>query len=372
MHVETEEHRPETWSHNKLPSFRPFAFAVAGLLIVYLCWRIVVPFLPALCWATALVLIVQPTQNWLVRRGIRRSFAALIIISLVTLAVFGPAVWVASALVKEATAFVGQVSNDSAVGNVREAIEKSRFVGPLFRWFDSRFDLPNEAMQLTRSLAGWASRTVSSMLAGSLWLLTQVAVTLFVLFYFLRDGELIVEKLRLILPLPCNELDNFFRRITQTIRVSLGGKLIVSVIQGTLGGLMFGWIGLPAPVFWGSVMAALSVFPVVGAFLIWSPAAVILALNGDWKHAILLTTWGVLIIHPVDNLLGPVLVGGTLHVHTLLMFFSIIGGLAAFGPSGIVLGPIIAAVVVGLVELVERSRATATRLGSVRTDFRAL
>jgi predicted PurR-regulated permease PerM len=199
-----------------------------------------------------------------------------------------------------------------------------------------------------------------------MWLLTQIAVTLFVLFYFLRDGEFIVEKLRLLLPFPSDELDNLFRRITQTIRVSLGGKLVVATIQGTLGGLMFGWIGLPAPVFWGSVMAALSVFPVVGAFLIWSPAAVILALNGDWKHAILLAGWGVLIIHPVDNLLGPILVGGTLHIHTLPMFFSIIGGLAAFGPSGIVLGPVIAAVTVGLVEIAERSRTNGSKVRAVQ------
>jgi predicted PurR-regulated permease PerM len=365
VRLETEEHPPGAWNHNNLPSFRPLLFAAAGLLIIYLCWRIALPFLPALCWAMALALIVQPAFIWLVRRGLRRSFAALIIIALVALAVFGPAVWGASALVKEATDLVGRVDSDSAMGSVQEAVEKNRLVGPLLRWFDSRFDLPNEAMQLTRSLAGWASRTVSAVLAGSMWLLTQISITLFVLFYFLRDGEFIVEKLRLLSPLPSDELDNFFRRITQTIRVSLGGKLVVATIQGTLGGLMFGWIGLPAPVFWGSVMAALSVFPVVGAFLIWSPAAAILALNGDWKHAILLAGWGVLIIHPVDNLLGPVLVGGTLHIHTLLMFFSIIGGLAAFGPSGIVLGPVIAAVVVGLAELAERSRAAVTGLGSL-------
>jgi predicted PurR-regulated permease PerM len=102
-------------------------------------------------------------------------------------------------------------------------------------------------------------------------------------------------------------------------------------------------------------MAALSILPVVGAFVIWLPAALILALEGDWCHALLLVGWGVLIIHPVDNLLGPILVGSTLHLHTLLMFFSIIGGLAAFGPSGIVVGPVIVAVAVSLVELAESS-----------------
>ena len=144
------------------------------------------------------------------------------------------------------------------------------------------------------------------------------------------------------------------------IKVSLGGKLVVASIQGTLGGLMFGWLGLPAPIFWGCVMAALSVFPLIGAFVVWVPAAMIFALQGDWRHAAILTAWGVLIIHPVDNLLGPVLVGSTLRMHTLLTFFSVIGGLAAFGVSGVVLGPVTVAVVAGLMELSDTSGSVAS------------
>src|SRR5215471_4498317 len=102
-------------------------------------------------------------------------------------------------------------------------------------------------------------------------------------------------------------------------------------------------------------MGALSILPVVGAFIIWLPAALILALKGDWRHALVLVGWGVIIIHPVDNLLGPILVGSTLHLHTLLMFFSVVGGIVAFGASGIVLGPVIIAVAVALVELAESS-----------------
>jgi len=261
----------------------------------------------------------------------------------------------ARALATEATEVAGRASSDAGIRYIREGIEKSRLTGPLFQWLDARYDLPSEATQLAYSVAGWASRTASSALAGSMWVLTQLAVALFVLFYFLRDGEVIAQKLRLFLPLPGPELDLLFERIIQTVRISLGGKVLVSTIQGTLGGLIFAWLGLPAPVFWGSVMATLSLFPVVGAFVIWVPAALILALAGDWKHALLLVGWGVLIIHPIDNLLGPMLVGRTLHLHTLLMFFSVIGGLAAFGPAGIVLGPMIIAVAVALLEVAERS-----------------
>jgi predicted PurR-regulated permease PerM len=355
VQVKTEEHAWQELLGNNLRSFRPLAFAAIGALMIYLCWRIIAPFITALSWAFALALIVRPAYGWLLRRGVPRTFAAVAFVSLTVVAVIGPATVLTRALAKEATEVAGRVSSDAGIRYVREGIEKSRLTGPLFQWLDARYDLPNEAMQLARSVAGWASRTASSALAGSMWFLTQLAVALFVLFYFLRDGEVIAQKLRLLLPLPAPELDTFFERITQTIRVSLAGKVVVATIQGTLGGLIFAWLGLPAPVFWGSVMAALSLFPVVGAFVIWLPAALILALAGDWKHALLLVGWGVLVIHPIDNLLGPILVGSTLHLHTLLMFFSIIGGLAAFGPSGIVLGPVIIAVAVALVELAERS-----------------
>ena len=340
-------------------SLRTLPAGVGVLLLLYLSWRIVIPFLPALCWAFALALIGDPVYEWLIRRRLQRNLAALSIIILTAVVVIGPALALAGALAKEASEIVNRLANEAGAKNLREAVEGNSLLGPIFQWLDSRYDLLAETMQLARSAAGWASSTVSSVLTGSIWFLSQVATTMFVLFYFLRDGETILKTLRSIVPLSTRETDVLFARIAQMIRVSLGGKLVVSAIQGTLGGLMFAWLGLPAPIFWGCVMAVLSVFPVVGAFVVWVPAAIIFTLQGDWRHAAILTGWGVLIIHPVDNLLGPVLVGSTLRMHTLLTFFSVIGGLAAFGVSGVVLGPVTVAVVAGLVELFERSRSAA-------------
>jgi len=327
----------------------------AGALMIYLCWRIIAPFLPALCWALGLLLVVQPVYLWLLRKGLPQTLAALTLVSMIALAVVGPAAMLIGALAREAADVVNHITNEPGIGHLQETIERSRLVGPLFRWLDSHYDLPNEAMQLARSAAGWASKTISSLLAGSLLGLTQVAVTLFVLFYFLRDGELFARKLSLLLPVPRTVAEILFQRVARTIRVALGGKMVIGAIQGSLGGVIFGWLGIPAPVFWGSVMAALSLLPVVGSSVIWVPAALILALDGDWQHALLLLGWGVLIIHPVDNLLGPILVGKALHLHTLLIFFSIIGGVAAFGPTGLVLGPVIVTVSVALVEMAESS-----------------
>jgi len=341
-------------------SLRALLLGVGVLLVLYLSWRIVMPFLPALCWAFALALIGDPIYEWLIRRRLPRNLAALSIIILTAIVVIGPAVALAGALAKEASDVVNRLASEAGAKNLRGSIEGNGLLGPIFRWLDSRYDLLAETMQLARSAAGWASSTVSSVVTGSIWFLSQVATTMFVLFYFLRDGEMILRTLRSVVPLSNRENDVLFTRIAQMIRVSLGGKLVVAAIQGTLGGLMFAWLGLPAPIFWGCVMAVLSVFPVIGAFIVWVPAAIIFALQGDWRHAAILAGWGVLIIHPVDNLLGPVLVGSTLRMHTLLTFFSVIGGLAAFGVSGVVLGPVTVAVVAGLVELFQRSHRAAS------------
>jgi predicted PurR-regulated permease PerM len=180
-----------------------------------------------------------------------------------------------------------------------------------------------------------------------------------VLFYFLRDQESILANLRSLVPLSQDETDRLFSRITETIRISLYGKVVVAAIQGCLGGLIFWWLGLPAPAFWGFIMALLSVLPVLGAFVIWVPAAAALALEGDWVRALVLIGWGILIVHPVDNFLGPVLVGTRLRLHTLLIFFSVIGGLAAFGASGIVLGPVTIAIAVSLFDMRQRRQEDA-------------
>jgi predicted PurR-regulated permease PerM len=343
--------RPDTEAQAPAgPSLALFARIAAVLLVAYLCWRILLPFLPALCWAFALAVIAGSVYRRLAR-VMAPNLAAAITVVLCAVVVIVPVILLAGALVREATDLVNHITLDDGVQNLRANLGKSALAGTVFQWLDSRIDLSREAIDLVRSLAGWASSAFSSLLAGSVRVVSQVGVTLFVLFYFLRDGDAILRKLRLAIPLPDSATRHLFARVAQAIRVSLCGKLVVACLQGMLGGLMFLWLGLPAPVFWGFMMAALSVFPVIGSFLVWAPAAAVLALQGNWRDALLLTGWGVLIIHPVDNLLGPVLVGSALRMHTLLMFFSVIGGIAAFGAAGVVLGPLTTAVALALLEM---------------------
>ena len=335
-------------------------WSILGLgaaLVVYLCWRMIAPFVPAIAWAFGLAVIADPVQGWLLKKSLPRNAGALITVVLVLIVLLGPGILLVRALVGEASELVGRLGTSVSTTAVQNALENQRVLGPVLKWLDSQYDLPREALQSARLAASWLSATLSAALTVSLWFLTQVVVAVFVLFYFLRDGQVMLAWLRDLIPLSAGRLDAISSKVIQTIRISLAAKILMASIQGTLGGLMFFWLGLPAPVFWGLVMAFFSVLPILGAFVVWVPAALFFAVQREWLYGLILTGWGVLIINPVDNLLGPVLVGTRLHLHTLLMFFSLAGGVAAFGASGIVLGPLVVAVAAALFQTGRPSRA---------------
>jgi predicted PurR-regulated permease PerM len=131
----------------------------------------------------------------------------------------------------------------------------------------------------------------------------------------------------------------------------LFGTVIVAIVQGTLGGLIFWILGLPNPLFWGMVMGLLAIIPVLGAFVVWIPAATYLALTGEWWKSAVLVAYGTVVISGIDNVLYPILAGGRLRLHTVVVFIAIVGGLTLFGASGLILGPLIAALTIGLLEI---------------------
>ena len=157
--------------------------------------------------------------------------------------------------------------------------------------------------------------------------------------------------------------------VNDTVHATLYGTFAVAVVQGTLGGLMFWWLGLPAPLLWGIVMALLAVVPVLGAFIIWIPAAIFLLLEGSEGKALLLTLWGAIVVGGIDNLLYPILVGRRLKMHTILAFISLVGGLIVFGPSGLILGPVIFTVTRLLLEIWSRQNSVETGRRPGRVNY---
>jgi predicted PurR-regulated permease PerM len=328
----------------------------ATALGIYLCYLMSVPFLSPLAWALALAVLFSPLQGWLETKFGNPSLAALASVFLIALIVVVPAVLVGQQLVQQAAEGAAMVESKVSAGEWRRVIAAQPRLEPLVARVEQQLDLPATA----KDLAAWISTFAGSIVRGSVYQLLAVALTFYLLFFFLRDRRLIRHSLRWLSPLTAREMDHLFTRIDDTIHANVYGTLAVSAAQGLLGGLMFWWLGLSAPLLWGLVMAVLSVVPVLGAFVVWVPAALFLLLEGSWGRALILALWGMLVVGTIDNLLRPMLVGKRLKQHTVLAFMSVVGGLILFGPAGLILGPITLTLTTVLLELwAARSRAEA-------------
>ena len=208
---------------------------------------------------------------------------------------------------------------------------------------------------LTNNLASALSQWSGSFIQGSIKGLVTMLITFFFLFFLLRDREKAVALLEEMLPFTASEFSVLTGRVSDTVFATIYGTLVVATVQGTLGGLMFWWLGLPSPFFWGFIMGLLAIVPFLGAFVIWVPTAIILAIGGDLISAAILALWGTVVVGLIDNIIYPILVGHRLRLHSAVSFVAILGGLALFGPSGIVLGPVIFAISQSLL-LIARER----------------
>ena len=324
--------------------------ATATVLAIYLVARLAAPFVPALVWAVAVAVVTRPLASRLRTTLKSKSIAAALATAIVALAMFGPTL----ALVYLGAIQVGEATQAWQESDPVAIWEKTLdgFPSLVSAWerVTSEFDLSQTFERMAEQLRNGAAAVAS----GFVYTIVQTLIALFILFYLYRDDDQVSAALRRLSPLTDHDTDELGRRIADTVHATLFGTLVVALLQGTLGGLMFWWLGIPAALFWGVVMGALSVVPYLGAFVVWAPVAAYFAFQGDWIQTAVLVVWGTVVIGMIDNLLYPVLVGNRLHQHTVVAFIAILGGIAAFGASGIVLGPVIVTVADFLLELWQR------------------
>ncbi|HMF79449.1 MAG TPA: AI-2E family transporter [Bryobacteraceae bacterium] len=315
-------------------------------LALFLCWLLAKPFLTAIAWALALAVVAYPLHRRF-ELFLRPNLAALLSLLAVTIILLAPGALLLQNFFDQASSgaqLIGQNLNPTAL---RHLAERYPFSVTVLDWLQARFDLSQELKRAAGSLAGQASVVLS----GSVQVVTQVAIMLVTLFYFLRDRRLLLEFLFRLAPLSSSESHKLIHRVSEAISATLYGNLVVKLVQGILGGLMFWILGLPSPLLFGILMALLAMLPVVGTSLVWGPAAIVLLYQGSWVKAIILALWGGLVVSLMDNLLYPMLVATGLRFHTLGVLFSLFGGLIAFGLAGFVLGPVILASTVALLEI---------------------
>jgi predicted PurR-regulated permease PerM len=205
--------------------------------------------------------------------------------------------------------------------------------------------------QGARQVVAGYTKDASSLIQGTTSALLQAAVALFVLYHLFRDRGDLTRSVRTLLPLTRDETDQVFRQAADAVRANLYANVLTSLLAAAGGGVMFWLTGLPSPVLWGVVIFFLSLLPVLSSALVWVPAVAYLALIGHWPQAVALGTWGVINSIVVDNLMYVWLAGHRMKLHQVPSLIAIMGGLAVFGVSGMILGPAILAVTVAVLQV---------------------
>lgn len=322
-------------------------------LAFYLCYRMVEPFLAPIAWALALAVVARPVHAWLLDRIGKPNVAAALAVFLVAILLIAPAAFVVHQLLREVGASADYVRTELQTGDWRKKVEEVPALATVVEWAESSIDVNAEAGRAVGAVASG----VKTFIGASIYTGLHLLLMLLVLFFLFRDHRPALQALRSLVPLSNKENDEVVKRVADTMHATIYGTLVMAMLQGVLGGLMFWMLGLPAPILWGAVMGLLAIIPYLGTFVIWAPVAAYMALQGEWGKAAILTGWGGVVIALMDNFLYPVLVGGRLRIHTLPVFFAMFGGLFVFGSSGIILGPVTLAITLALVEIWRRRTA---------------
>jgi predicted PurR-regulated permease PerM len=315
-------------------------------LIGYLCWILVRPFLAPLVWAYGFAVLARPLYVRINGR-LSASLAALVTVCLVGSVILAPLAILIQRVAHEAVDLANSIPSQTYSGLWTDFTLRLPWLAGAAEWIQARLNLDSAF----RQFAGVLGASASSIVSRSVKSLGQIPIMILALFYFLRDRDFLLRLLYEVIPLAESECRILFDRVTVTVSTTLAGNVAVKLLQGLLGGFMLWLVGLPAPAFWGAVMAACAVIPLLGTAFVWIPGVVALVAQGHGWKALALGLWGGLVVSQIDNLLYPLLLGTALRLHTLGVFLAILGGLIAFGISGVVLGPVILALAIGLGEI---------------------
>jgi predicted PurR-regulated permease PerM len=301
--------------------------------------------------------VFHPLYQWMrIRLGRRESLAALVCVLLVFLLLIVPIVSLTGVLARQAIQFAEAAQVWVNDGGFERALESSvverltshprvavlwEQIQERVRLFDpGQLDVSKGLLSVSDKALNVARKGVLPVLSKTGSLLFGFFLMLFLLFYVFRDGERALARLLHISPLTSSQEQAVLERIRVVARATVLGNLGTALAQGFAAMIGFAFVGIPA-LFWGTMLAAASLVPVVGTSLVWVPACLYLLITGHVAKAVILTVWCILVVGAIDNFLRPVLMKGSTGMSSLILFLAILGGLQAFGLVGLLYGPLI-------------------------------
>ncbi|MEM6396405.1 MAG: AI-2E family transporter [Bacteroidota bacterium] len=343
------------YDRSVLNSIRRNLFFIVVALVSLGFFYLIEDYLIAVFWAAVLSIIFYGPYVWIAKRlGVRRSLAAALTSTIIFLIVIIPIGLLSLALVKQGGEVVtaintGELDLAGILDYVNERIPR------LESWLaDNGITVGNLRVQLSEGALSFSQALGNRMIrygGNTISFLLQFSLMLYLLFFFLRDGRKLVRAVVNTIPMGNVRERELVVRFASVARATLKGTLVVAIVQGTIGGLLFSFVGIPAALLWGVAMTFLALLPVGGSGLVWGPAAVILLIQGQTWQGVTVLVVGALIIGLVDNILRPILVGRDTQMPDYLVLLSTLGGITLFGLSGFILGPVVAALFITVWEI---------------------
>ena len=338
---------------------RVFGLITAAVLGFFL-FRLLFPFAAPLMWAALIAFMLQPANRKLLARGQKPSLAAGLLTSAAFLVVAGPLTLFVFAFLRQAGELLAKFQAEAferklpalqlvlELKPVQMVLTRAGEFTSLSKEqiITSAADAAQGALQQVASLGG-------TVVVGAVNVITQFAFTMFLLFFFLRDGKGMLELGIRLVPMTPNRKVELAGTLGGVTRAVVLGTLVTSLVQGTLVGIGFAIAGLPSPLVFGAVGALASLIPIVGTTLVWVPAAVTLIAQGQTGWAIFLVLWSIILVAGSDNVIRPLIISGSSNASTLLVFVGLLGGISVFGFAGIFMGPLVLTLVATLLQFAD-------------------
>ncbi len=332
-----------------------WGFLITLLVIVSLAFAVLIePFFGAIVWGVVVAVLFRPVYERLL--GFfpgRTNLAAAITLVLILLLVVVPTILLGMALAQEAASiYLRLQAGEIDFGAVFEAFEQS-----LPNWIRVQLaaygynDFAGIRAEIEQSISAILEFLVTRLLSvgqGAFQFMLGLGVMMYLTFFLLRDGRALAERIEQIIPLGAEKREILMEKFLVVIRATIKGSLIIAIIQGGLGGLVFWALDIRGALLWAVLMGIFSLIPAIGTGFVWVPVAIFLIVTGAVWQGIVLILCGVFVISMVDNIIRPILVGRDTRMPDYVVLISTLGGLQLFGINGIVIGPLVAALFIAL------------------------
>lgn len=327
------------------------AFFAVLLGVGIMFYHVIAPYIYPLFWAAVLAGLFFPFYDWLRRKLHNATAAAGVTVATIVLLVMLPLAAFFGLVAKQAIDVYNIVSQPQTIRSIQTSVQNFLST-PTIEKFSERIQLDERLQSMSKNAGEVAVAWLTASSLSTITLVIQFGITLYTLFFFLKNGEEWLKKLMFLLPFGDDNERTLYKKFVSTSRATLKGGILVAALQGSIGGILFWIVGIPSAAFWGLIMTVMAMIPAIGTIVVWAPAALYMFVIGHPIQGFIILCGG-LFITIVDNIVRPPLIGKDIQMHPVMILFSTIGGLSMFGISGVVVGPLIASLFLSLLQIYE-------------------